>query len=44
MAANVGAMGWFLTDPSYNSGIALLSTTSALSAVMGVRIFECSSK
>ena len=36
LAANIGAMCWFLTDPSYASGISMLTTTSALSAIMGV--------
>ena len=35
---NIGAMGYFLADPTFNSGIAMLGTTSALSAVMGVTL------
>lgn len=38
MAANVGAMGYFLMDPSFNVGISMLGTTSALSAIMGVTL------
>ena len=35
---NVGAMGYFLADPSFGTGCAMLGTTSALSAVMGVTL------
>lgn len=38
MAANVGAMGYFLMDPSYTSGIACLGATSTMSAIMGVTL------
>jgi len=38
MAANVGAMGYFLMDPSFNAGISMLGTTAALSSVMGVTL------
>lgn len=38
MAANVGAMGYFLMDPSYSIGLGMLSTTAALSGVMGVTL------
>jgi len=38
MAANVGCMGYFLMDPTFNTGITMLGTTSALSAVMGVTL------
>merc|ERR1719312_62058 len=36
LAANVGAMGYFLVDPSLSVGLAMLGTTSALSGVIGV--------
>jgi NAD(P) transhydrogenase len=38
MASNIGAMGYFLMDPTYNVGISMLGTTSALSAIMGVTL------
>merc|ERR1719251_660932 len=38
LAANVGAMGYFLYDPSFNTGIAMLGTTATLSGVMGVTL------
>jgi len=38
MTANVGAMGYFLMDPSFNTGIAMLGTTATLSGVMGVTL------
>merc|ERR1711963_920296 len=38
MAANVGAMGYFLYDPSFNTGMAMLGTTASLSAIMGVTL------
>ncbi len=38
MAANVGAMGYFLYEPSFNAGLSMLGTTSALSSVMGVTL------
>merc|ERR1719205_225035 len=38
MAANVGAMGYFLVDPSMTTGLAMLGTTAALSGVMGVTL------
>merc|ERR1712045_884351 len=36
LAANAGAMGYFLYDPSMTAGLAMLGTTAALSSVMGV--------
>merc|ERR1712165_413643 len=30
MAANVGAMGYFLYDPSFTAGISMLGTTTSL--------------
>merc|ERR1712029_815684 len=36
LAANVGAMGYFLMDPSFPAGISMLGTTATLSSVMGV--------
>ena len=36
MAANVGAMGYFLMEPSFASGITMLGATSTMSAIMGV--------
>jgi len=38
MAANVGAMGYFLSDPSMSVGLAMLGTTATLSSVMGVTL------
>jgi len=38
LAANVGAMGYFLMDPSLGVGIAMLGTTATLSGVMGVTL------
>eukprot|EP00090_Calanus_glacialis_P021091 TRINITY_DN3253_c0_g1_i1.p1 TRINITY_DN3253_c0_g1~~TRINITY_DN3253_c0_g1_i1.p1 ORF type:complete len:1057 (+),score=324.79 TRINITY_DN3253_c0_g1_i1:176-3346(+) len=38
MAANVGAMGMFIMDPSLGVGMAMLGTTAALSGVMGVTL------
>merc|ERR1712226_820810 len=38
MAANVGAMGMFMVDPTFNTGMAMLGTTASLSAVMGVTL------
>merc|ERR1712080_744529 len=31
LAANVGAMGYFLMDPSFTAGISMLGTTTSLS-------------
>merc|ERR1711887_207262 len=36
LAANVGAMGYFLVDPSLSVGLAMLGTTATLSGVMTV--------
>merc|ERR1712038_418787 len=38
LAANVGAMGYFLMDPSFGVGISMLGTTAALSSIMGVTL------
>jgi len=38
MLANVGAMGYYLMDPSMTVGMGMLSTTAALSGVMGVTL------
>jgi len=38
LAANVGAMGYFLVDPSLTTGLAMLGTTATLSGVMGVTL------
>merc|ERR1719452_377423 len=38
LAANVGAMGYFLYDPSMAMGLSMLGTTAALSGVMGVTL------
>merc|ERR1719365_154637 len=38
LAANVGAMGLFMIDPNFNTGLAMLGTTASLSAVMGVTL------
>merc|ERR1712223_2384015 len=36
LAANVGAMGYFLYSPEYMAGISMLGTTTSLSAIMGI--------
>merc|ERR1711994_948160 len=38
LAANVGAMGYFLYDSSMSVGLAMLGTTAGLSGVMGVTL------
>merc|ERR1712223_1921064 len=38
LAANVGAMGYFLASPDYNVGLSMLGATAALSSVMGVTL------
>ena len=38
MAANVGAMGWFLADETPTVGLSMLGATTALSSVMGVTL------
>ncbi len=38
LAGNLGAMGYFLYDPSFNAGISMLGTTSVLSGIMGVTL------
>merc|ERR1712243_390056 len=38
LAANVGAMGYFLVDPTMSVGITALGTTTALSTLMGVTL------
>merc|ERR1711994_1227251 len=38
LAANVGAMGYFLYDPSMSVGLAMLGTTATLSGVVGVTL------
>merc|ERR1712198_405934 len=38
LAANIGAMGMFMVDPSFTAGISMLGTTAALSSVMGVTL------
>merc|ERR1719480_290377 len=38
LAANVGAMGYFLVDPTMTTGLAMLGTTATLSGVMGVTL------
>merc|ERR1711950_93753 len=38
LAANVGAMGYFLMDPSMMSGLSMLGTTAGLSSIMGVTL------
>merc|ERR550539_1997920 len=35
---NVGALGYFLMDPSFNAGISMLGTTAGLSSIMGVTL------
>ena len=30
LAANIGAMGMFMVDPSFNTGLAMLGTTASL--------------
>ena len=36
--ANVGALGYFLYDPAFTSGISCLGTTAGLSSIMGVTL------
>merc|ERR1712172_284703 len=38
LAANMGAMGYFLMTPELGMGMGMLSTTAALSSVMGVTL------
>merc|ERR1719495_2616683 len=38
LAANAGAMGYFLYDPTMTAGLAMLGTTATLSSVMGVTL------
>ena len=38
LAANVGAMGYFLASPDYNVGLSMLGATSSMSALMGVTL------
>merc|ERR1719330_1607651 len=38
LAANAGAMGYFLMTPELGMGLGMLSTTAALSSVMGVTL------
>merc|ERR1711970_1064532 len=38
LATNAAAMGYFLVDPSLGVGMGMLSTTAALSSVMGVTL------
>merc|ERR1719481_493570 len=38
LAANVGAMGYFLVDPSLAVGVGCLATTASLSTIMGVTL------
>jgi len=38
LATNAAAMGYFLIDPTFNTGLAMLGTTAALSGVMGVTL------
>merc|ERR1711936_1279010 len=38
MAGNVGALGYFLYDPAFTSGISMLGTTAGLSSIMGVTL------
>merc|ERR1711887_159671 len=38
LAANVGAMGYFLMTPELGMGLGMLGTTAALSSVMGVTL------
>merc|ERR1712158_7248 len=38
LAANVGAMGYFLMDPSFGVGISMLGATATMSSIMGVTL------
>merc|ERR550519_1887921 len=38
LAANAGAMGYYLMDPSFGVGMSMLGTTAALSGVMGLTL------
>jgi NAD(P) transhydrogenase len=38
LAANAGALGYYLVDPSFGVGMSMLGTTAALSGVMGLTL------
>merc|ERR1712193_553207 len=38
LAANAGAMGYFLASPDYNVGLSMLGATSSMGALMGVTL------
>lgn len=38
LAANAGALGYYLMDPSFGVGLGMLGTTAALSGVMGLTL------
>merc|ERR1712158_194035 len=38
LAENIGAMGYFLMDPSFNAGISMLGATATMSSIMGVTL------
>merc|ERR1712223_398265 len=38
LAANVGAMGYFLYSPEYMAGLSMLGATSSMSALMGITL------
>ncbi len=38
MAANVGALGYYMSDHSPTVGLSMLGTTTALSSIMGVTL------
>jgi NAD(P) transhydrogenase len=38
LAANAGAMGYYLMSPGFDAGMSMLGTTAALSGVMGVTL------
>lgn len=39
LAGNVGAMGYYFMDPSFEAGLGMLGTTAGLSTIMGVSFF-----
>lgn len=38
LAANAGAMGWYMTNPGFHTDMSCLGTTALLSSVMGVTL------
>jgi NAD(P) transhydrogenase len=40
LAANVAALGYFMMDSSYATGISMLAATSTMSTLMGVSLYS----